>query len=86
MPTVDASSARIQNDLFDLGADLCVPDRGTKPGYQPPITDAHVKRLEDEIDAMNAGSRRCARSCCRAALAAAATCMWHEPFAGAPSG
>jgi cob(I)alamin adenosyltransferase len=53
-PAVDAMLARVQNDLFDLGADLCVPDRGTKPGYQPPITDAHIKRLEDEIDAMNA--------------------------------
>jgi cob(I)alamin adenosyltransferase len=51
---VDAMLARVQNDLFDLGADLCVPDRGTNPDYQPPITDAHVKRLEDEIDAMNA--------------------------------
>lgn len=53
-PAVDAMLARVQNDLFDLGADLCVPDRGTRPGYQPPITDAHIKRLEDEIDAMNA--------------------------------
>ncbi len=53
-PAVDAMLARIQNDLFDLGADLCVPDRGTKPGYQPPITGTHVKRLENEIDEMNA--------------------------------
>ncbi|MFM9848787.1 MAG: cob(I)yrinic acid a,c-diamide adenosyltransferase [Hyphomicrobiaceae bacterium] len=51
---VDAMLARVQNDLFDLGADLCVPDRGTKPGYQPPITEAHVERLENEIDEMNA--------------------------------
>ena len=29
-PGVDAKLARIQNDLFDLGADLCVPDRGEK--------------------------------------------------------
>jgi cob(I)alamin adenosyltransferase len=53
-PAVDAMLARIQNDLFDLGSDLCVPDRGTKPGYQPPITGTHVKRLENEIDEMNA--------------------------------
>ncbi len=47
---------RIQNDLFDLGADLCVPDRGEKLAYEPlRITDAQVKRLEDEIDDMNAG-------------------------------
>jgi cob(I)alamin adenosyltransferase len=50
---VDAMLARIQNDLFDLGADLCVPDRGSKPDYKPPITEAHVKRLENEIDLMN---------------------------------
>lgn len=47
---------RIQNDLFDLGADLCVPDRGEKLAYEPlRITDAQVKRLEDEIDDMNGG-------------------------------
>jgi cob(I)alamin adenosyltransferase len=47
--------ARIQNDLFDLGADLCVPDRGetaVRPALR--ITDAQVDRLEQEIDAMNA--------------------------------
>jgi cob(I)alamin adenosyltransferase len=45
---------RVQNDLFDLGADLCVPDRGEKLAYEPPrIADAQVKRLEDEIDTMN---------------------------------
>ena len=47
--------ARIQNDLFDLGADLCVPDRGTE-GARPSlrITEAQVDRLEAEIDEMNA--------------------------------
>ncbi|MFM9942235.1 MAG: cob(I)yrinic acid a,c-diamide adenosyltransferase [Hyphomicrobiaceae bacterium] len=53
-PALKARLVRIQNDLFDLGADLCVPDRGTKPGYEPlRVTDAQVKRLEDEIDDMN---------------------------------
>ena len=51
---MDNRLARAQNDLFDLGADLCVPDRGEKPDYEPlRITDAQVKWLEDEIDAMN---------------------------------
>jgi cob(I)alamin adenosyltransferase len=51
---VDAMLSRVQNDLFDLGADLCVPDRGEKLPYEPlRIADAQVKRLEDEIDAMN---------------------------------
>jgi cob(I)alamin adenosyltransferase len=54
-PEVDAMLLRVQNDLFDLGADLCVPDRGEKLPYEPlRIADAQVKRLEDEIDGMNA--------------------------------
>jgi cob(I)alamin adenosyltransferase len=53
-PDVDAMMARIQNDLFDLGADLCLPDRGKPLPYQPlRITDAQVTRLEAEIDQMN---------------------------------
>lgn len=54
VPHVDAMLVRIQNDLFDLGSDLCVPDRGSKPGYEPPVTDAQVNRLEHEIDELNA--------------------------------
>lgn len=51
----DQRLVRIQNDLFDLGADLCVPDRGEKLPYEPlRISDAQVDRLEKEIDAMNA--------------------------------
>lgn len=46
----DAMLARIQNDLFDLGADLCRP--GTE-GLR--VVEAQVARLEAEIDAMNAG-------------------------------
>ncbi|MGQ0673672.1 MAG: cob(I)yrinic acid a,c-diamide adenosyltransferase [Hyphomicrobium sp.] len=54
-PGVDAKLNRIQNDLFDLGADLCVPDRGKKPDYEPlRVTDSQVERLEAEIDEMNA--------------------------------
>lgn len=54
-PDVDQMLLRIQNDLFDLGADLCVPDRGEKLPYEPlRIADAQVKRLEDEIDQLNA--------------------------------
>lgn len=53
--TVAAMLARIQNDLFDLGADLCVPDRGEPLPYTPlRIKDVQVERLEREIDAMNA--------------------------------
>jgi cob(I)alamin adenosyltransferase len=46
--------ARIQNDLFDLGADLCVPPSGGQSGNAPlRIIDAQVLRLEAEIDLMN---------------------------------
>ena len=49
----DAMLARIQNDLFDLGADLCTPEE-ENPAYPPlRVTDGQVERLEREIDAMN---------------------------------
>lgn len=54
LPELDAMLGRIQNDLFDLGADLCTPDTGKDLGYEPlRIVDAQVARLEQEIDAMN---------------------------------
>jgi cob(I)alamin adenosyltransferase len=50
----DAMLMRIQNDLFDLGADLCVPEKpgGDADGLR--ILAAQVARLETEIDALNA--------------------------------
>ena len=54
---VDAMLARIQNDLFDLGADHCTPAsaKGKGPdGTRLAVTDAQVTRLEQEIDALNA--------------------------------
>jgi cob(I)alamin adenosyltransferase len=54
-PEVDAMLARIQNDLFDLGADLCMPDKGKGPGgARLSVTEAQVSRLEQEIDRLNA--------------------------------
>jgi len=51
---VENMLSSIQNDLFDLGADLCVPDRGEKLDYEPlRISDAQVERLETEIDRLN---------------------------------
>lgn len=50
-----AALRRIQNDLFDLGADLATPDRGKKLEWEPlRIVKAQVDRLESEIDVMNA--------------------------------
>lgn len=53
-PETDAALARIQNDLFDLGADLATPDDGKPLEYEPlRITDAQVERIEKEIDELN---------------------------------
>lgn len=54
----DAMLARIQNDLFDLGADLCTPEGKSKHG-EPAlrIVASQVERLEHEIDAMNSELR-----------------------------
>lgn len=54
---MDIALSRIQNDLFDLGADLCRPDMAAddKAEYPPlRMIAAQVDRLEAEIDAMNA--------------------------------
>ena len=54
-PPVGAMLARIQNDLFDLGADLCVPEKPTDAGKQRlRIVAAQTDRLEREIDQLNA--------------------------------
>ena len=54
---VDAMLARIQNDLFDLGADLCTPEDGRRGTGALRIVAAQVTRLEREIDGMNATLR-----------------------------
>jgi cob(I)alamin adenosyltransferase len=52
---VDAMLLCIQNDLFDLGADLCMPERGQKPKREAlRIVQAQVDRLERKIDELNA--------------------------------
>lgn len=52
---IDAMLARIQNDLFDLGADLSTPPTDEDLGYEPlRIVAAQVTRLEAEIDQLNA--------------------------------
>jgi len=54
-PAIDAMLSRMQNDLFDLGADLATPDDGKPLGYEPlRIIAAQVDRVEADIDALNA--------------------------------
>jgi cob(I)alamin adenosyltransferase len=55
MPELDSMLARIQNDLFDLGADLATPPSDKPLGYEPlRVVPAQVTRLEQEIDTLNA--------------------------------
>jgi cob(I)alamin adenosyltransferase len=52
---LDPMLARIQNDLFDAGADLCMPQGGKGPGgARLDVTDAQVEWLERQIDRLNA--------------------------------
>ncbi|MFA9387738.1 MAG: cob(I)yrinic acid a,c-diamide adenosyltransferase [Methyloceanibacter sp.] len=52
-PVLDAMLARIQNDLFDLGADLCFPSDTKDERGRLQVADALVVRLEGEIDELN---------------------------------
>jgi cob(I)alamin adenosyltransferase len=52
-PVLDAMLARIQNDLFDLGADLATPER-VRQGEDLRVLEGQVARLEGEIDQLNA--------------------------------
>lgn len=52
---LDDMLGRIQNDCFDLGADLCTPEGPEPLAYEPlRITEGQVTRLEQEIDTLNA--------------------------------
>src|SRR5262245_16049687 len=54
-PAFDALLGRVQNDLFDVEADLCLPGKGKGPaGARLTVTDAQVTWLEQEIDRLNA--------------------------------
>ena len=54
MRKLDSMLGRIQNELFDLGADLCVPDTGNDLGYEPlRILPLQYERIEAEIDELN---------------------------------
>ncbi|MCY0092470.1 cob(I)yrinic acid a,c-diamide adenosyltransferase [Hoeflea ulvae] len=55
MTALDAMLMRIQNDCFDLGADLATPDTGKALDYEPlRIVDSQVDRVEADIDTLNA--------------------------------
>ena len=55
MPVLDGMLFRIQNDLFDLGADLATPPTDEVLGYEPlRIVESQVVRIEHDIDTLNA--------------------------------
>ena len=72
----DAMLARIQNDLFDLGADIATPETD-KPALR--ITDEQVNRLEAEIDEMNASLAPLSSFILPGGSAASACCIWPAP-------
>ena len=53
-PELDAALSRVQNDLFDVGADLCTPEQEDPPYPPLRVTAAQVDWLESEIDRINA--------------------------------
>jgi cob(I)alamin adenosyltransferase len=73
---------RVQNELFDLGADIATP--GEVEGALR-IVASQVERLEREIDAMNATSIRCKVSSFPAARKRSRPCTTPEPSSAAPS-
>jgi cob(I)alamin adenosyltransferase len=84
---LDAMLARIQNDLFDLGADLCVPQgarrrRARACASSSPRSSGWSARSTSST----ANWRRCAPSCCRAGIRRPPRCIWPAPSAGGPSG
>jgi cob(I)alamin adenosyltransferase len=53
-PDIDEMLGRIQNDLFDLGADLATPETGKEIGHEPlRIVASQVARIEADIDLLN---------------------------------
>lgn len=85
-PGIDAMLSRIQNDLFDLGADLCTPEQDNPPYPPLRIADAQVERLEREIDAMNAELSPLKSFVLPGGTPPRPTCISPAPWRGGPSG
>ncbi len=86
MQKLDAMLARIQNELFDLGADLCVPDTG-KDWATSPFASCRSSMSGSKPRSTNsmASSRLCAPSCCPAATRLRPISIFRAPSAAAPS-
>ena len=77
---------RIQNELFDVGADLCNPVT-PDPAHQPlRIDESYITGSSRRATRTTSHSRRCAASCCLAERRAAPCCTSRGRSCGAPSG
>ncbi len=87
MAELDGMLFRIQNDLFDLGADLATPDTGEKVEWEPlRIVQSQVDRLESEIDTLNAHLDPLTSFVLPVVHRRPHSYMWPVPSPGAPSG
>ena len=77
-PAVSEPLGELQHELFDLGAELCIPGHRT-------ISAAHVTRLEQMLDASTTICRRSRSSSCRAADPPRRPVTWRAPSRGARS-
>ena len=87
-PEIDAMLARIQNDLFDLGADLATPDDGKPLGYEPLriVASQTLNAWKPTSIHSTRSSSRCAPSSCPADLRQRRRCILPARSRGAPSG
>ena len=87
LQTIDEVLARVQNDLFDLGADLCVPPKpNEEPGASLRITPVAGRGAWSAPSTRSTPiSRRSNPSCCLAAARPRRRCIWRAPSAGGPS-
>ena len=68
--------ARVQNEMFDVGADLATPVTESPPYPPLRIDEAYITRLEGECDSYNDDRPPCAASCCRAGARDRRCCTW----------
>ena len=84
-PELDRMLGLIQNDLFDLGADLAVPQRDGK-AERLRVLASQVERLERDIDSLNEKLAPLTSFVLPGGTPAAAICIWRAPFAAGRNG
>ena len=85
-PELDAMLARIQNDLFDLGADLCFPDETKDARGRLQVSDAQVARLEERDRRLNRSLQPLRSFVLPGGTPARASCILPAPCRGGPNG